>query len=85
MESILRHCARHYALESLLAVSTDARRSKSILSASMSFSPPSGITKDFTMIILALSFSLHNSLQGQVFHLIVGHPCAGAQHTLMIK
>ena len=84
MELILRHCAQHYALESLLAVSMNAKRSKSILSASMSYFPPSGITKDFTMIILAWSFSLHNSLQGQVFHLIVGHPCA-AQLNLMIK
>jgi hypothetical protein len=35
------------------------------------------------MIILAWSLSLHNSLQGQVFNLIVGNPCA--HQTLLIK
>jgi hypothetical protein len=83
MESILRHCAHQHALESILGVSMNERRSKSTVLASMSFSPPSGITKDITMIVLAWSLSLHNSLQCQVFHLIVVNPCA--QYILMIK
>ena len=76
MESILRHCAQHYALESLLDKAMNTRRSKSILLASMSYFPPSGITEDITMIVPAWSLSLHNSLQDQVFHLIVVNPCA---------
>ena len=71
MESISHHCAHQHALESILDVSMNRRRSKSILLASTSYFPPSGITKDITMIIPAWSLSLLNYLLGQVFHLIV--------------
>ena len=83
MESILHHCAHQHALESILDVSMNRRRSKSILLASTSYFPPSVITKDITMIVLVWSLSLHNSLQGQVFHLLVRSPCA--QYILKIK
>ena len=58
MESILRHCAQQHALESIQGVSMNRRRSKSTLLDSMSYFPPSGITKDITMIVPAWSLSL---------------------------
>ncbi len=82
MESILHQCAHQLALESIQGVSMNRRRSKWTLLASMSYFPPSGITKDL-QYCSDMVFVIAQPLQGQVFHLIVVNPWA--QYILEIK